>query len=85
MSISADDTLQSRAHLIVRSERAIRAVHCRFRASPQTLKCASVHSLWLCREWLKQVGTAGLAQPWVDEPLAAVAMLLQGIAPMVSD
>jgi hypothetical protein len=33
-------------------------VHCRFRAGPQTLKCALVHSFWFCREWVKQVGTA---------------------------
>ena len=34
------------------------AEYCRFRAGPQPLKCAPVHSLWFLRERLKQVDAA---------------------------
>jgi len=35
----------------------------RFRAGPQPLKCAPVHSLWSLRERLKQVDAAAQSHP----------------------
>ena len=50
----------------------IGAEQCGFRAGPQPMKCAPVHSLWPCRKRLKQVDAA--AQPHPDLPLLQAPM-----------